>query len=96
MTRKSIHILFWTIALLIPTVAAGKTDNRNFRIISAADGLADNSTQTIDCTFSGRMVVSSLGRINIYDGGYFVQMADYNEESYPLPKYTGNYHLYFL
>ena len=51
MTRKSIHILFWTIALLIPTVAAGKTDNRNFRIISAADGLADNSTQTIDCTF---------------------------------------------
>ena len=81
--------------MLIPTVAAGKTDNRNFRIISAADGLADNSTQTIDCTFSGRMVVSSLGRINIYDGGYFVQMADYNEESYPLPKYTGNYHLYF-
>lgn len=95
MTNKTISIIIWAIALSLPTVAAGRTDDRSFRIISAANGLADNSAQTIDCTFSGRMIVSSLGRINIYDGGYFLQVSDFGEQSYPLPKYKGNYHLYF-
>ena len=95
MTKKTTTIILWVIALLLPSVTEGKIDNRRFRIISAADGLADNSAQTIDCTFSGRIIVSSLGRINIYDGGYFVQVSEYSDYSYPLSKYGGNYHLYF-
>lgn len=84
--------MFW----LIPLYVEAKTEKRSFRIINAAYGLADNSAQTIDCTFSGRIVVSSIGHINIYDGGYFTHISsDNSEKSYPLSKYTGNYHLYF-
>ena len=74
----------------------GRTDERSFRIINASHGLADNSAQTIDCTFAGRMIVTSLGHINIFDGGYFVYIPEKKSDtSYYLPKYFGNYHLYF-
>ena len=39
--------------------------------IKASDGLADNSAQTIKCTFSGRMTITTLGNINFYDGANF-------------------------
>ncbi|MGN0281726.1 MAG: helix-turn-helix domain-containing protein [Prevotella sp.] len=95
MTNRTIRIIISAIVALLPVVTGAKTDNRSFRIISAANGLADNSAQTIDCTFSGRIIVSSIGRINIYDGGYFQQISDSGESVYPLKGYRGNYHLYF-
>ena len=82
MTNKTIIKIILAVVALMPALAYAKTDNRSFRIISAANGLADNSAQTIDCTFSGRMIVSSLGSINIYDGGYFLQVSDEGEYTY--------------
>ena len=87
-----IAILF--VFLLAGTEAWGLTRDRRFRVINAADGLADNSAQTIRCTFSGRMVISTIGHINIYDGSGFTHISSYNNRYY-LPKYKGHYHLYF-
>ena len=59
----------------------GKTDNKSFRIINASHGLADNSAQTIHCTYSGRIIITSLGHINIYDGGYFAYIPEKKSQS---------------
>ena len=74
--------------------AADNTRERRFRVINAADGLADNSAQTIKSTFSGRMVVSTIGHINFYDGSGFTHIFS-GDSRYLLPKYKGHYHLYF-
>ncbi|MGM9777064.1 MAG: two-component regulator propeller domain-containing protein, partial [Prevotella sp.] len=74
--------------------AADLTRDRRFRVINAADGLADNSAQTIKGTFSGRMVVSTIGHINFYDGSGFTNISS-GDSRYLLPKYKGHYHLYF-
>lgn len=83
------------VILLVCSVdAAGITRDRSFRVINAADGLADNSAQTIRCTFSGRIVVSTIGHINFYDGSGFTHISSHDSH-YKLPKYLGHYHLYF-
>lgn len=80
--------------MMVSTDSIGVTRDRKFRVINAADGLADNSAQTIQCTFTGRLVISTIGHINFYDGSGFshISSGDYR---YKLPKYLGHYHLYF-
>lgn len=68
---------------------------RVFRPITAADGIADNSAQTIKCTKSGRITITTLGNINFYDGGRFSYVGMAGEEIYKLADYHGHYHLYF-
>lgn len=68
---------------------------RVFRNYSAADGLADNSAQVIACTKTGRMVIATMGQINFYDGQRFQYIDPTEENTFPLEKYRGNYHLYF-
>lgn len=70
-------------------------DSRVFFVFNASDGLADNSAQTIKCTYTGRMVVTTIGHVNFYDGATFTHIDPKPENDYPLPKYTGHYHLYF-
>ena len=78
----------------LTALAEDSTRDRRFRVINAADGLADNSAQTIKCTFSGRLVVSTIGHINFYDGSGFTHISS-GDSRYLLPKYKGHYHLYF-
>ena len=68
---------------------------RTFQEIKASDGLADNSAQTIKCTRTGRIVVTTLGNINFYDGVQFSHISTRREKIFPLPNYQGHYHLYF-
>lgn len=96
---KKLTILYRLIIVLVIIAfsavdASGITRDRRFRVINSADGLADNSAQTICCTFSGRMVVSSIGHINFYDGSGFTHISP-KDNHYKLPKYLGHYHLYF-
>lgn len=84
-------------AFLLSSLTALAEDSirdRRFRVINAADGLADNSAQTIKSTFSGRLVVSTIGHINFYDGSGFTHISS-GDSRYLLPKYKGHYHLYF-
>ena len=78
----------------LTALAEDSTRDRRFRVINAADGLADNSAQTIKSTFSGRLVVSTIGHINFYDGSGFTHISS-GDSRYLLPKYKGHYHLYF-
>jgi ligand-binding sensor domain-containing protein len=85
--------------MLWPVVAAmaksSTTSTRVFRNFSAADGLADNSAQIIACTKTGRLVITTMGQINFYDGQRFIYIDPTDENVFPLDSYRGNYHLYF-
>ena len=69
--------------------------SRLFHNYTAADGLADNSAQTIKCTKTGRLVITTAGQINFFDGAKFSYIDPIEENQYPLSEYSGNYHLYF-
>ena len=66
-----------------------------FYQFDASNGLADNSAQTIACTRTGRMVISTIGHINFYDGSNFSHIDPQDSDIFPLPKYNGHYHMYF-
>lgn len=68
--------------------------SRRFTVINASDGLADNSAQTILSLPDGRMVMTTMGYINIYDGIDFTHINTEKGDFFTLPNYTGNYHLY--
>lgn len=72
-----------------------ETSSRVFEVYNAANGLADNSAQTIKCTKTGRLVITTMGQINFFDGHQFSYIDPTNENQYPLSSYRGNYHLYF-
>lgn len=76
------------------TLHASKME-RVFFSYDSSHGLADNSAQTIKCTKTGRMVITTIGHVNFYDGASFVHIDPTAENDFPLPKYTGHYHLYF-
>ena len=93
MTRKLAHIL---ITSLIFLAAVGHAeDERIFRAITASNGLADNSAQTIKCTLTGRMTITTIGIINYYDGAHFSTIPTAGETKYELDEYRGHYHLYY-
>ena len=77
------------------TWANAAEDDRTFRIINAADGLADNSAQVVVCTKTGRMIISTIGNLNFYEGSTFSHIDTKLDYQYSLPAYNGNYHLYF-
>ena len=86
----------WLIACLLlvsrGSVSAGDT---RFYVYNAANSLSDNSAQTITCTKTGRLVITTMGQINFFDGQGFSYIDPSKENIYPLSNYTGNYHLYF-
>ena len=85
----------WLILMLCNVVVAQAEDRRIFRAITASDGLADNSAQTIKCTKTGRMTITTIGNINFYDGASFSHINTEQEEKYQLQNYRGHYHLYY-
>ena len=91
-TRTSIILLLFS---LLTVTAMAESSSRVFSNYSAADGLADNSAQTIASTKTGRLVVTTMGQINFYDGQKFTFIDPSEENIYPLANYYGNYHLYF-
>ena len=93
MTFWRMRQLVSLLLLLVCLCGAQADDRRVFRVISAADGLADNSAQTIKCTKTGRMTITSIGNINFYDGANFTYISSDQEHKYTLDNYNGNYHL---
>jgi hypothetical protein len=67
--RSTVKLLIAFLLLNIGIIArAGIVSERVFHTITALDGLADNSAQTLKCTKTGRMTISTIGTINFYDG----------------------------
>ena len=84
--------MVWVLSVL---TAAADVSPRIFHNYTAADGLADNSAQTIHCTKTGRLVITTAGQINFFDGSKFSYIDPLDENIYALSEYRGNYHLYF-
>ena len=94
MLRTKIYLLLCLLQMLSLSAMADRSD-RLFDYFNASDGLADNSAQAIKCTRTGRMVTSTMGQINFFDGQYFTYIDPKEENIYPLDFYRGNNHLYF-
>ena len=88
--------LLMTVMLLLCAVHA-KAENieRKFTMYNASEGLSDNSAQSIICAKTGRLVISTIGHINFYDGKGFTAVNPANETEYVLKNYQGHYHPYF-
>ena len=72
-----------------------QANDERFYVYNSTNGLADNSAQTIYCTKTGRLVITTMGQINFFDGNNFTYIDPSRENAYPLSNYRGNYHLYF-
>ena len=87
--------LLLSILLLLGLQAKADESWREFRMYNASNGLADNSAQGVMCTKSGRMVITTIGHINFYDGNEFSHIDPVQQDVFPLPDYQGHYHPYF-
>lgn len=88
--------LYITLTLILCSVFGAQAESgRIFKAITASDGLADNSAQTIKCTKTGRMTITTIGNINFYDGGNFSYINTELEDKYQLENYNGEDHLYY-
>ncbi len=90
-----VYMLIAMLLLVSNSALAGPRLQRVFISYDASNGLADNSAQTIKCTRTGRMVITTIGHVNFYDGATFTHIDPTPENIFPLPKYTGHYHSYF-
>lgn len=92
---NAIHVLLslWLISMSVHVFAAD--EEPEFVTINAANGLADNSAQVIICTKTGRMIISTIGNLNFYDGASFTHIDTQQDYQYELSSYRGNYRLYF-
>lgn len=65
-----------------------------FSRLDASDGLNDNQVQHILQLPDGRMVFTTKGNLNLYDGMKFHYIHRNDSDIYPLTGYTGHYHVY--
>lgn len=87
--------LILLLGLLLATVVSVADSDKVFYVYNASNGLADNSAQTVSCTKTGRLVITTMGQINFYDGQKFSFIDPATENTYPLSKYNGHAHQYF-
>ena len=73
----------------------GQDNEHVFFMFDASNGLAANGAQTILCTKTGRMVITTIGHVNFYDGYSFDHISPQAGDLYPLDKYSGHYRLMF-
>ena len=90
--RRLFFLLLWFGACVLSVTA--EPSRRIFQAYNASNGLADNSAQTVHCAPSGRIVVTTIGQINFFDGNRFSFIDPMKENVYPLSNYSGNYHVY--
>lgn len=92
---KSIAKILTLTILLLDSLCMMAFDERIYQVINASDNLADNSAQIVICTKTGRIVISTVGNLNFYNGANFTHISARHEMQYQLPRYKGNYRLCF-
>lgn len=90
--RRRLSCFMWLMACVLSVMAV--PSRRAFQAYNAKNGLADNSAQTIRCATSGRLVITTMGQINFFDGNRFSFIDPSKENTYYLSNYFGNYHVY--
>jgi ligand-binding sensor domain-containing protein len=66
-----------------------------FSPINTSNGLSDNRVRAIAQLSDGRMVFSTEGLVNIYDGTEFSYLHADDSKAYHVPNYNG-FHRFFL
>lgn len=95
MRHKKAYIVTLILGFLLTSAMSASANDNRFYVYNASNGLADNSAQTLACTKTGRLVITTMGQINFFDGVKFSYIDPSGENLYPLANYKGNYHLYF-
>lgn len=95
--KRALKVIATLLVLLQSTYfpAFAELEEREFVVINAANGLADNSSQNVVCTLTGRMVVATLGNVNFYDGVSFSHIDTNRKYQFALPKYEGEGNICF-
>ena len=65
-----------------------------FTTINVSQGLSDNQIRYILQLPDGRMVFTTSGNVNLYDGVHFSYLHRTTEYVYPLNQYNGHYRIY--
>ena len=89
--------LFIIIIFLIGIVHNIHADNPNdflFSPINSIMGLSDNQVRNITQLNDNRMVITTDGNINIYDGESFKYIHSQDDNKIRLSAYTGFYRVY--
>lgn len=88
---KRVIVLFYTFCLLLIVQAQ---EHYVFSVIDAAQGLSDNRVRYLLQLGDGRMVITTDGGLNLYNGTSFSYLHRREEHVYPLKEYVGSYHEY--
>src|SRR5690606_5168393 len=95
MCRRYKNLFFCCLYLLfIQTNVFGQESDLIFTPIDVSHGLSDNQVRYILQLPDGRMVFTTSGNVNLYDGFHFNQIHRNSQDIYPLRKYDGFYRIY--
>lgn len=85
--------LSWLLSILLLTTAVNAADFI-FSPINVSHGLSDNQIRYILQLPDGRMVFTTSGNLNLYDGSGFKYIHRSADNKFPLSKYDGYYRIY--
>ncbi len=85
---------FLLLLLCLGTASAVHADDALFSSINTSQGLSDNQIRYILQLPDGRMVFTTSGNVNLYDGAHFGYLHRTAEDVYPLKQYDGFYRIY--
>ena len=91
--RKNTKILLFLILCIRMTLTVSAGDFL-FTSVNTARGLSDNQIRYMLQLPDGRMVFTTNGSVNLYDGVHFSYLHRKAENVYPLKQYDGYYRIY--
>ncbi len=83
------------VIFLTPFIIQVKADNYVYTPINVSHGLSDNQIRYILQLQDERMVITTSGNLNLYDGVRFSYIHRLLHHIYPLEKYDGHYRIYY-
>lgn len=91
--QKNTRILLFLLLCIRMTLTVDASDFL-FTSINTAQGLSDNQIRYILQLPDGRMVFTTNGNVNLYDGVHFSYLHRTAEDISPLKQYEGCYRIY--
>ena len=91
--QKNTRILLFLLLCIRMTLTVDANDFL-FTSINTAQGLSDNQIRYILQLPDGRMVFTTNGNVNLYDGVHFSYLHRTAEDISPLKQYEGCYRIY--
>lgn len=91
--QKNTRILLFLLLCIRMTLTVDANDFL-FTSINTAQGLSDNQIRYILQLPDGRMVFTTNGNVNLYDGVHFSYLHRTAEDVSPLKQYEGCYRIY--